>query len=159
MFLPCLAFFLFNVAFCFSDFCFHDDGSDQRTLERLWNAATVKPAILQNRFYAESGWDIPIRMYCRSHSIVYQSFWTLTGNVNTLQNALISQISLKHNVTAAQVWFRFCMHLGITPLTGTTNELHMKQDLAVSQFNLSLAEVQSLASLIGEQVDALHDSP
>ncbi len=37
----------------------------------------------------------------------------------------------RKGVTPEQLFFRFVMDLGIAPLTGTTNETHMKQDLAV----------------------------
>ncbi|KAJ1432249.1 NADP-dependent oxidoreductase domain-containing protein [Ochromonadaceae sp. CCMP2298] len=53
---------------------------DLRTLTQLYEAAVVKPSVLQNRFYEDSGYDVEIRQFCKEHSIRYQSFWTLTGN-------------------------------------------------------------------------------
>ena len=46
--------------------------------------ARVKPAVLQNRFYADSGYDVELRRFCDVHGVVYQSFWTLTGNRDIL---------------------------------------------------------------------------
>ena len=43
-------------------------------------AAGVKPAVLQNRFYADSGYDVELRAFCKENGVVYQSFWTLTAN-------------------------------------------------------------------------------
>ena len=51
-----------------------------RVLQAVYDAADVKPTFLQNRFYAESGYDVDIRRYCREKGIHYQSFWTLTAN-------------------------------------------------------------------------------
>lgn len=50
---------------------------DPRSLARIHDEAQVKPAVVQNRFYADSGYDKEIRDFCNKHNIVYQSFWTL----------------------------------------------------------------------------------
>jgi diketogulonate reductase-like aldo/keto reductase len=39
------------------------------------------------------------------------------------------------------------MQVGILPLTGTTNEQHMKEDLAVEKFSLSEAEVERIETI------------
>jgi diketogulonate reductase-like aldo/keto reductase len=49
------------------------------TLKNLYEMAKVKPSVVQNRFYAETGYDKEIRSFCRYNNIIYQSFWTLTG--------------------------------------------------------------------------------
>lgn len=49
-------------------------------LEQLFQDAKVKPSVVQNRFYADTGHDHQIRAWCREQGIVYQSFWTLTAN-------------------------------------------------------------------------------
>jgi diketogulonate reductase-like aldo/keto reductase len=49
-----------------------------------------------------------------------------------------------------QVIFRFALQLGILPLTGTTNEQHMKDDLEVlAKFDLSTDDVQKIESIAG----------
>lgn len=53
-------------------------------LRAVYDAATVKPSFVQNRFYADSGYDIELRAYCRANEIRYQSFWTLTANPHIL---------------------------------------------------------------------------
>ncbi|RYH29005.1 aldo/keto reductase [archaeon] len=58
---------------------------DLRVLQTVYEHAEIKPYFLQNRFYADSGYDVQIREYCRSHNIRYQSFWTLTGNPHILK--------------------------------------------------------------------------
>ena len=46
-------------------------------LELLCRNARIKPAAIQNRFYAKTRYDKDIRAFCRENSIIYQSFWTL----------------------------------------------------------------------------------
>lgn len=62
-------------------------------LERIFSEATVKPAVVQNRFQAETGYDAEIRAFCRKHGIIYQSFWTLTGNPHILASQLVKDIA------------------------------------------------------------------
>ncbi len=57
---------------------------DIRVLRKVYEEAAVKPSILQNRFYRESGHDVEVRAFCAQHNITYQSFWTLTGNPDIL---------------------------------------------------------------------------
>jgi diketogulonate reductase-like aldo/keto reductase len=59
---------------------------DLSTLRKLYDEARVKPTVLQNRFYKDSGYDVQIREFCALHGIVYQSFWTLTANPHILKS-------------------------------------------------------------------------
>jgi diketogulonate reductase-like aldo/keto reductase len=52
---------------------------DLNGLKRLYDDARHKPAVLQNRFHAETQFDSDLREFCREKNIFYQSFWTLTG--------------------------------------------------------------------------------
>lgn len=59
---------------------------DIQTLRKLYAEATVKPSVLQNRFYADSGYDAEIREFCKENGIMYQSFWTLSANPHILKS-------------------------------------------------------------------------
>ena len=39
----------------------------------LYDHARIKPKVVQNRFYADSGHDVAIRAFCKEHDIEYQS--------------------------------------------------------------------------------------
>ena len=117
---------------------------DINTLKAIYDAAEVKPTILQNRFYKKSGYDKEIRKYCLEKQIHYESFWTLTANPKILQSQEIHNLGRKYEKTAAQVFFRFVKHLGITPLSGTKNIQHMQEDLDLASFALEEDEVKTL---------------
>ena len=51
---------------------------------QLYRAAAVKPAVLQNRLYRDTGYDTALRAFCRENNVRYQSFWTLTANPHIL---------------------------------------------------------------------------
>jgi diketogulonate reductase-like aldo/keto reductase len=106
-------------------------------LELLTEKAEIKPMVVQNRCFAARGWDREVRDYCKAHHIVYEGFSLLTANPFVLQNPVVQDIARGLERTPEQVVFRFSIQIGILPLTGTTNELHMKEDLLVKEFELN----------------------
>jgi diketogulonate reductase-like aldo/keto reductase len=117
-------------------------------LKQLHRWATVKPAVVQNRFYADTGYDVDIRAFCREHGILYQSFWTLTANPHVLAHEQMARLAAKYHVTPAQMLFRYLTQIDIVPLTGTTSQAHMREDLAIFDFALTDAERDSMALLL-----------
>ena len=116
-------------------------------LESLYAAARIKPAVLQNRFYADTRFDRDLRAYCRQQNILYQSFWTLTANPQALAHPILTALAAKYARTRAQVLFRYLTQLGVAPLTGTTSELHMQEDLAIFEFQLTEPEIGQITTL------------
>jgi diketogulonate reductase-like aldo/keto reductase len=117
-------------------------------IEQLYHDAIVKPAVLQNRFYPETHFDKELRLFCLDHHIIYQSFWTLTANPNLLQSQVITTIAEINHKTPAQVLFRFLTQIGVCPLTGTTSDAHMIEDMAIFSFELTETEVNRIVQLL-----------
>jgi diketogulonate reductase-like aldo/keto reductase len=117
-------------------------------LEELYRTAEIKPAVIQNRFYADTQYDRGIRDFCRQQGIIYQSFWTLTANPQILEGLLTQKLAVKYGRTAAQVFFRYLTQVGIVPLTGTTSAIHMQEDLAIFDFALTTDECAALEALL-----------
>jgi len=113
-------------------------------VEQLVGLARVRPAFVQNRCYAERGWDAAVRAVCERHGIAYQAFSLLTANRHALAHRSIHDPAVRHGVSPAQVVFRFALQLGMFPLTGTSDPAHMAQDLAVYDFELSRAEISTI---------------
>ncbi len=106
-------------------------------LQQLWQAARIKPGVLQNRFYRKTGYDVQLRGFCRAHAITYQSFWTLTANAELLAHPTLIAAAAAHRRTAAQVLFRYLTHKEVVPLTGTRSQQHMREDLEILRFELT----------------------
>lgn len=121
---------------------------DPAVFKFLYEAATIKPAVLQNRFYADSHYDIELRKFCRAHGVIYQSFWTLTANPGILASALVKKLAEQYRRTPAQILFRYLTLIGIVPLTGTTSEQHMLEDLAIFEFELTPGECAGIDALL-----------
>ncbi len=116
-------------------------------LELLVRGAEVRPTFVQNRCYASAGWDEAVRAVCREHGIVYQGFSLLTANRQVWNSTAVAAIAERRARTPAQIVLRFAQHLGILPITGTTDPVHMREDLQGFEFRLSADECETLARL------------
>lgn len=118
-------------------------------LKLLCARAKVQPKFVQNRCYAISGWDRAVRQFCQANQIVYQGFSLLTANRPVLSQPAVLGIAQRHARSATQVVFRFALDVGMLPLTGTTSQEHMRQDLDVLNFQLDPAEVEEIERIAG----------
>ena len=121
---------------------------DTKIMRLLYDDANVKPAVVQNRFYQETGYDADLRNWCSNHGVIYQSFWTLTANPHILDSNTVRSISRKYKKTKAQIFFRYLNQSCIVPLTGTCSEKHMEEDLSVFDFGLSSDDLSKIRSLL-----------
>jgi diketogulonate reductase-like aldo/keto reductase len=119
-----------------------------RELQALYVGARIKPAVLQNRFCAETRYDRDLRTYCRQNNIIYQSFWTLTANPQVLSHRTVVALAEKYQRTTAQILFRYLTQSGVAPLTGTRSEAHMHDDLAIFEFELTEPERGQVEALL-----------
>jgi diketogulonate reductase-like aldo/keto reductase len=106
-------------------------------LEELYQHARIKPTFAQIRCYARLVWCKDIRIFCSTNGMHFQSFSLLTANTREMQHPLFKSIVRRLDKTPAQIVFRFALQSGMTPLTGTTNPAHMREDLLATEFSLS----------------------
>jgi diketogulonate reductase-like aldo/keto reductase len=129
---------------------------DYNDLETLYQIARHKPKVLQNRFYDDSGFDTKVREFCKKKNIRYQSFWTLSANRKVLALPLVKEMAAVKGLTPQTYMYAFLMTLGyVTPLSGTTDPIHMRQDVAVmermqgGEVLFTEMELQTFAKLLG----------
>jgi diketogulonate reductase-like aldo/keto reductase len=118
-------------------------------LMALCNHATVPPAFVQNRCYAQLGWDRAVRAVCRQKNVVYQGFSLLTANQGLLGQAAFVDLVQRVKRTPAQVVFRFARQIGMIRLTGTTDPRHMQEDLVCDDFSLSGDDIELMERIAG----------
>jgi diketogulonate reductase-like aldo/keto reductase len=119
--------------------------------------ATIKPWVLQNRFYAESNFDTDLRVFLQEKNIKYQSFWTLSVNREALASPQAEAWAEEKGLTPQTLMYAFLMQLGyVTPLSGTTSLVHMAEDVAVMErleggekIFADKAELRRFAKLLG----------
>ena len=122
---------------------------DLQLLQQLYADAHVKPSVVQNRFYSESGYDSQLRLWCDTKGIIYQSFWSLSANPHILGSSVVNILVQKYDKTAAQILYRYLNHVGIVPLIGSTSQQHMNEDLAIFEFELLEGEIKSITEFMG----------
>lgn len=121
---------------------------DFNFFKNLFSVVEHKPAVLQNRFYADSGYDVELRKFCLENGVTYQSFWTLSANPHVLENEVVRELAKKYSTTPAVILYRCLSESGMVPLCGTTSEVHMKEDLGLMGFGIKSKEVESIFDLL-----------
>jgi len=128
---------------------------DMKVFKQLYDEARIKPAVLQNRFYQDSHFDVELREFCATVGIRYQSFWTLTASRKALKSDDIKEIAYEKNLTPQTVMFAFMLTLGHLPLSGTTSPVHMAEDVAImeriqgGEVIFDEMEMQAIATILG----------
>jgi len=118
-------------------------------LDELAAFARIAPAFVQNRCYADRGFDRAVRAVCARHGWHYQAFSLLTANRTVVDDPQLLAIAAAHRRTPAQVMFAFALQLGMFPLTGTRDPAHMRDDLAALAVELTPAELATIEALGG----------
>lgn len=121
---------------------------DVGMLEFLYRNCEIKPSVVQNRFYAQSTYDKDIRKWCNDKGIIYQSFWSLTANPHLVNSEVVYKLSQKYSKTLEQIFYKYLNQVGIIPLNGTTNKVHMIIDLQIGEFSLEENEVAEISALL-----------
>jgi diketogulonate reductase-like aldo/keto reductase len=118
-------------------------------LELLHRRARVKPAFVQNRCYARTGWDREVRAFCRANDVAYQAFSLLTANGRELQSRAVRDVAARLQATPAQVVFSYALEVGMIPLTGSSDPEHLRQDLACFELELDERELTAIENVSG----------
>ncbi|KAI0305621.1 Aldo/keto reductase [Multifurca ochricompacta] len=108
---------------------------DADLLARLGKDSGRAVQVVQNRWYERNGWNREVVAWCHANGAQYQSFWTLTGSPNLLSHPATIAIAKANECTPPQAVYYFAQSLGITPLSGTTAESHMQEDVTVENLN------------------------
>jgi diketogulonate reductase-like aldo/keto reductase len=111
-------------------------------LAELLEKATIKPKVVQNRCFAQTGWDFHVRKICETHQIMYQGFSLLTANPFVMEFPEVIKMAKSFNCTPAQVIFVFARQMGMIPLTGTTQAKHMEEDLRSKEIELANSDLE-----------------
>lgn len=99
------------------------------TLMDICERATITPAVIQNRFYPSTKFDIGVRRFCRENSIIYQSFWTLTANPELVKSVEVGRLADHLRISTQAALYCLVLGLGNTIiLNGTKSASHMQDD-------------------------------
>jgi len=125
---------------------------DFKFFTQLYSSVRHKPKVLQNRFYSKTKWDSDLRMFCLENGIVYQSFWTLTGNPELLEHEYVLDMANKYKMTEEQVVYKFLVDLGHQPLSGCKSPNHVQEAVSVKDLaRLTDDELMTIKKIIGDK--------
>lgn len=92
-------------------------------LEALCASATLKPAVVQNRFHAQTAFDGPLRAFCEAHGIEYQGFWTLTANPGLVRSGVVADLARESGGSAEVAFYALLQARGVVVLNGTAGHI------------------------------------
>jgi len=103
---------------------------------QTFNPLLPFPAFCQNRFYGGTGYEVELRRFCREQGIVFQSFWTLSGNPALLKSGVVEEVAaalegrVERGEEKAVALYGLVVGLGgVSVLNGTTSMGRMVGDL------------------------------
>ena len=117
--------------------------------DRLVNATTIKPALLQNEThpYHQSG---GMKEHIAKYGTVLESWFPLGGRGNTqtlFDDPTVSAIAEAHGVSSAQVIIRWHLQAGNICIPGSSNEQHIIEDYDVWDLELTEDEMARMTAL------------
>ena len=117
--------------------------------DRLVNATTITPAILQNETHPYHQ-SMEMKEHIAQYGTVLESWFPLGGRGNTqtlFNDDTIASIAAAHGKTSAQIILRWHLQAGNIAIPGSSNEAHIAENYAVFDFALSDEEMLELTAL------------
>ena len=117
--------------------------------DRLVNAASIKPALLQNEThpYHQSK---EMQSHIAQYGTVLESWFPLGGRGNTqtlFNDPTISAIASAHGKTSAQVILRWHLQAGNIAIPGSSNPDHIQENCEIFDFELTDDEMAQLTAI------------
>jgi len=91
--------------------------------------------------------------YCIAHNITVTAYSPLGGLEHEKAQAveILQSMASKYNVSVAQIMLRWALQLGAAVIPGTGNPEHMRQNLAIYDFELSTGDMETISKLKHEK--------
>jgi len=131
---------------------------NQRNIEGLLKAATIKPAVNQIKYNIYSHDEDTIR-YCRDNNIAVEAYsplgsWAGHQSRSIFSDPIVQSIGESHNVSAARVALKWIVQRGDILTVLSDSKVHQADDadLFDPHFLLSDSEMGELERLAGETV-------
>ena len=116
-----------------------------RHLRALERTQRIAPAV--DQIECHPGFlPLDTLQYCSAHSVKTEA-WSPLGNGELLRNPLLCEIANDRGRSVAQVCLRWCLQHGLTPVTKTVSREHMRENMAVFDFELSDQEMERIDTM------------
>ena len=109
-------------------------------LEALLNGATVQPMVNQIEFHPGFMQQECVA-FCRSNGILVEA-WSPLGTGRMLDNETLKTIAARYGKSVAQICIRWTLQHDVLPLPKSITPDRIRENLAVSGFVISVADMQ-----------------
>jgi len=118
---------------------------DPDIFQAIARTTRIPPSVVQNRWHYTTGHDVALLSLLspalspneyangKAEGVVYQPFWSLTGNPNLLSSVEVQDLAIQKGWTPQQTVYAFLAAgmnipgLKVTVLSGTSSEQHMEE--------------------------------
>ena len=117
--------------------------------DRLVNAATITPALLQNETHPYHQ-STEMKDHLAQYGTVMESWFPLGGRGNTqtlFNDETISAIAAAHGKTSAQIILRWHLQAGNIAIPGSSNGDHIQENYEIFDFELTDEEMAQMTAL------------
>ena len=122
---------------------------DPDDFDRMVNAATIQPAVLQNETHPYHQ-STDMKEHIAQYGTVLESWFPLGGRGNTqtlFNDPVIAAIAAAHEKTSAQVILRWHLQDGHIAIPGSHNEKHIQENFDIFDFELTQDKMAQIAAL------------
>lgn len=92
--------------------------------------------------------------FCQDQGIAITAYYSLAGSLQHSQALTVdtlNRLASKHNKTVAQILLRWALQSNAAIIPGTGNPNHMKENLAVYEFQLSEHDMNAIQNLRSDE--------
>lgn len=116
-------------------------------LEELMAVSDIIPAVNQIEFHPylfEEQQELI--EFCRQHNILVEAYSPLAHG-RKRDDGKLDAIAAKYGKSPAQIILRWCIEHGTIPLPKTTNPDHMRENIDIFDFSLTISEIKQINGL------------
>ncbi|CAH0757030.1 unnamed protein product [Diatraea saccharalis] len=128
---------------------------NKRQIERIFAAATIKPAVLQIEVHPYLNQNLLLE-YCRSINVAVTAYSPLgspdrsdtkPGKPLLMDDPSLKSVADKYGKSPAQVLIRYAIDRGLIVIPKSVNKTRISQNFNVFDFHLNSEDMQHLAAL------------
>lgn len=108
--------------------------------------AEIKPQIAQIECHPLAQRKDARQLYAAHHDIQVECWYPLNHNRGDVSNATIQEIAKNHGKSVYQIMLRWHMQEGLCPVPGSTNPVHISENINIFDFELSSQEMEAINS-------------
>ena len=122
---------------------------DNDTFDRMFNAAEIKPVLVQNENHPFFHWD-DFQEYAAANSVQIESWYPLGGRgftQNYFNHPTLMAIAESYGKTVPQILLRWQVKKGFIAVPGSGNPEHIKENYDIFNFELSDTDMDTINAM------------